>query len=60
MNNGQLLKLQTCIDDNNARGLFNQPVCTFDSFIKHWNKIKYQGDVDQKCLEKFVPPTVYK
>ena len=46
LNNGEMLKFDTCINNNNSiHGKFTSPICRFDSFIKHWNKVKYQGDV---------------
>lgn len=43
MNNGEMLKLDTCITDNNSNinERIGSPICSFESFMRHWNKIKF-------------------
>ncbi len=57
LNNGDLLKFDTCVSDNNLNGRQGSPICSFDSFIRHFEKKSYKGDYRQKCLEKYIPPT---
>lgn len=56
LNNGLILKFDTCLQDNNMNSRFGSPICSYDAFIRHWNKIRYQEeDVDQKCKTSFKP-----
>ena len=41
MSNGLILKFDTCVNDNNMNMRFGSPICTYEAFIKHWNKLRY-------------------
>lgn len=47
-NNNILLKLDTCLEANKARGS-TSPVCQFDDFFAHLNKRLIKGNLNQKC-----------
>jgi hypothetical protein len=37
-------------------GRFASPICTFEAFIKHWEKLRYPLDeIDTKCKTNFKP-----
>jgi hypothetical protein len=48
-----MLKFDTCMQDNNMQGRFGSPLCSFDSFIRHIDKLKYQGplSIDEACVQ---------
>ena len=47
LNNGELLKLDTCLDDNNRDpNRIASPVCSYPSFVRHMEKLAFKGDVD--------------
>lgn len=52
VSNGIPLKFDTCMDQNALNGS-HSPYCDFAGFFKHWDKIKYAGDVLAKCKEDF-------
>jgi hypothetical protein len=57
-NNGDMLKLDTCLQDNNLDiARIANPICTFQSFVKHFEKLMFKGDLIQKCESKFIPPS---
>lgn len=57
-NNGDLLKFDTCLSDNNRDpARLGNPLCSYQSFLSHYQRLMFQGDLVQKCLSKFVPPT---
>lgn len=31
------------------------PFCQFDDFVAHYNKLKYQGDVNAACMKPYSP-----
>jgi hypothetical protein len=41
------------------QGRFGSTLCSFDSFIKHIDKLKYNGplSIDEACLQPFNPTT---
>lgn len=46
--NNRPLKFQTCLDANRERGS-QSDFCLADDFFKHWDTVRYQGDVDIAC-----------
>ena len=44
-NNGDLLKLDTCLNGNKARGS-TSPVCTYDDFMAHINMRVVKGNLN--------------
>ena len=55
LQNGRMLKFDTCMQDNNMQGRFGSPLCSFDSFIRHIDKLKYQGplSIDEACVQPY-------
>lgn len=53
--NGTPIKLDTCIEGNLSRGDLSHR-CTYTDFRKHILKISYNGVLEDKCNEEFVPP----
>ena len=54
--NNTPLKFDTCLDANLKRGS-RSDFCLVDDFMAHFDKIKFQGDIDKACAQNFVPPT---
>ena len=57
LQNGSMLKFDTCMQDNNMQGRFGSPLCSFDSFIRHIDKLKYQGplSINEACVQPYNP-----
>ncbi|CDW80941.1 histidine acid phosphatase family protein [Stylonychia lemnae] len=56
LHEGKPLSFDTCLDGNNQRGS-KSLTCSYSDFKAHIEKIKFQGDILQKCQEQYIPPT---
>jgi hypothetical protein len=54
--NNKLLKFDTCLDANQSRGS-RSDYCQVDDFLKHIENISFKGDINQACMQKFIPPS---
>jgi len=50
--NNQLLQLEGC----NKEGSTRTDRCLVDDFLEYYDQIRYKGDIDKACMQKFVPP----
>ena len=57
-NGGDLMKFDTCLADNNLiPSLISSPICTYKSFMKHMQKLAFNGDINKQCLQTWNPPS---
>lgn len=53
-NNGNQLKLDTCVTANKAKGS-TSPICQYEDFLRHISARTLKGDLKQLCLQGYDP-----